>query len=342
MQTSKGKGMKAIKIIGYAVVVFLIGAAGVGLWFYIYIITPVGESDARIAVWIKPGQSFFETTDQLQQAGLVRHPEKFRWLAYLKCYERRIRAGEYALALSMSPQEILDMLVRGDTILHKVIVPEGATMARIGALLENAGLMSQPAFLQVAADPDFVANLGLDGNTMEGYLFPETYHFPRGVTAQHVINTMVAQFRSVFSSAWSDRAGEIGFSVHEVVTLASIVEKETGKPEERPVIAGVFLNRLKRNMRLESDPTVIYGMENFDGNITRKDLREPTAYNTYGIKGLPPGPIANPGKEAIKAVLFAPEVDYLYFVSRNDGSHHFSRTLSEHNEMVRKYQLRRH
>jgi len=264
------------------------------------------------------------------------------WLAYLKCYERRIRAGEYALALSMSPQEILDMLVRGDTILHKVIVPEGATMARIGALLENAGLMSQPAFLQVAADPDFVANLGLDGNTMEGYLFPETYHFPRGVTAQHVINTMVAQFRSVFSSAWSDRAGEIGFSVHEVVTLASIVEKETGKPEERPVIAGVFLNRLKRNMRLESDPTVIYGMENFDGNITRKDLREPTAYNTYGIKGLPPGPIANPGKEAIKAVLFAPEVDYLYFVSRNDGSHHFSRTLSEHNEMVRKYQLRRH
>jgi UPF0755 protein len=334
--------VKATRIILQAIVILFFAVGGVAFWFYRYAITPVGDSDAKIVLWIKPGQGFFGTIDQLQQAGLVRHPEKFRWLAYLKRYERRIRAGEYALSPSMSPQTILDILVRGETILHKIVVPEGATMARVGELLENGELMSQKAFLQTATDADFMAALGLEGKTAEGYLFPETYHFPKGVTAEQVVNKMVAQFRSVFEPAWLEKAKAMGFSVHEVVTLASIVEKETGRPEERPLIAAVFLNRLKRNMRLESDPTVIYGIEDFDGNITRKDLRRQTAYNTYWIKGLPPGPIANPGKEAVKAVLFPPEEPYLYFVSKNDGSHHFSRTLSEHNQMVRKYQLRRH
>lgn len=334
--------MKTTKILLYGILLLFLGAAGVGLWFYRYTVTPVGDSDTKVSVWIKQGQGFFETIDQLQQAGLVRHPEKFRWLAYLKRYERRIRAGEYALCSSMTPEAILDTLVRGETILHKVVVPEGATIARIGALLENSGLVSQQAFVEAATNPDLVAALGLEGNTLEGYLFPETYHFPKGVTAGQVINKMVAQFRSVFTPAWFDRARELGFSVHQVLTLASIVEKETGKPEERPLIAAVFLNRLKRNMRLESDPTVIYGLDSFDGNITKKDLNKPTPYNTYRIKGLPPGPIANPGKEAIQAVLFPPDERYLYFVSKNDGSHHFSRTFSEHNQMVRKYQLRRH
>jgi UPF0755 protein len=334
--------VKATKIVLYAIVIVFVGAAGMGLWFYSYTITPVGDSDAKVAVWIKPGQGFFETIDQLQEAGLVKHPEKFRWLAYLRQYERRIKAGEYALCSSMSPQKILDTLVRGEAIVHKVIVPEGATMARIAAVLEKEGLMSRHAFLEAATNPDLVAALGLEGDSLEGYLFPETYYFPKGVPAGQVINKMVAQFRSVFVPAWSERAQEMGFSVHQVVTLASIVEKETGKPEERPLIAAVFLNRLKRNMRLESDPTVIYGMEAFNGNITRKDLNTRTPYNTYRIKGLPPGPIANPGKDAISAVLFPPQEPYLYFVSKNDGSHHFSKTFSEHNKMVRKYQLRRH
>ena len=320
----------------------LLGAVGVGLWFYHYMVTPVGTSDAQVPVWVKPGQGFFETIDQLQDVGLVKHPEKFRWLAYLQQYERRIRAGEYALSVSMSPQEILTTLVRGETILHKIVVPEGATMGRIGQLLEKEGLVSHHEFLLAATNPDLVAALGVQGANLEGYLFPETYHFPKGVTAGQVINKMVGQFQRVFEPAWSDRAREMGFSVHEVVTLASIVEKETAKPEERPRIAAVFLNRLKRNMRLESDPTVNNGMAQFDGNITRKDLRTPTPYNTYQIKGLPPGPIANPGKDALEAVLFSPEEPFLYFVSKNDGSHHFSRTFSEHNRMVRKYQLRRH
>lgn len=333
--------MKRTKIILFAVLGLCLAAAGVGLWFYRYATTPTGTSETTAVVWIKPGQGFFEATAQLQRAGLVKHPEKFRWLAYLNGDERRIRAGEYELSASMSPRAILDTLVRGEAILHKVVVPEGATICKIGESLEMVGLVSQEAFLKAAADPALIEALGLEGDTMEGYLFPETYHFSRDVTAEQVINKMVAQFRSVFTQAWTDRARDVGFTIHEVVTLASIVEKETARPDERPHIAAVFLNRLKRHMRLESDPTVIYGMKDFDGNITRKDLKDLTPYNTYRIKGLPPGPIANPGRDSIEAVLYPSEKPYLYFVSKNDGSHHFSRTFSEHNKMVRRYQLRR-
>ena len=334
--------MKVKRILLYTILIIFIGAAGMGLWFYQYMVTPVGTSHAQVAVWIKPGQGFFETIDQLQDVGLVKHPEKFRWLAYLQQYERRIRAGEYDLSPAMSPQTILKTLVHGETILRKIVVPEGATMRKIDQLLEREALVSSSDFLVAATNPDLVAALGLEGTTLEGYLFPETYYFPKGVTAGQVINKMVAQFQKVFEPAWFSRAQEMGFSVHEVITLASIVEKETAKAEERPRIASVILNRLKRNMRLESDPTVIYGLEHFDGNITRKDLNTATPYNTYRIKSLPPGPIANPGKDSIKAVLFSPEEPFLYFVSKNDGSHHFSRTFSEHNRMVKKYQLRRH
>lgn len=333
--------MKRTKIILVAVLILCLAAAGVGLWFYRYATTPTGTSETTAVVWIKPGQGFFEATAQLQKAELVKHPEKFRWLAYLKGDERRIRAGEYELSASMSPRAILDTLVRGEAVLHKVVVPEGATVCKIGESLERVGLVSQEAFLKAAADPALIDALGLEGDTMEGYLFPETYHFSRDVTSEQVINKMIAQFRSVFTQAWTDRARDVGFTIHEVVTLASIVEKETARPDERPHIAAVFLNRLKRHMRLESDPTVIYGMKDFDGNITRKDLKDLTPYNTYRIKGLPPGPIANPGRDSIEAVLYPSEKPYLYFVSKNDGSHHFSRTFSEHNKMVRRYQVGR-
>lgn len=207
--------------------------------------------------------------------------------------------------------------------------------------LERAGLVSAEAFLQAASDPGLIESLGIEGYPFEGYLFPETYNFPKGVTAEQIIKKMVDHFRSVFTPAWTERAHAMGFTIHQVVTLASIVEKETSKPEERPLIASVFLNRLKRRMRLESDPTVIYGIKDFDGNLTRKDLRTMSPYNTYRIKGLPPGPIANPGRASIEAVLYPSEEPYLYFVSKNDGSHHFSPTLREHNRMVRRYQLRR-
>ncbi len=338
----KGKKFKRVKKIR---IKFLVGlfvifvGASIGLWFYCYAITPVEVPGKTAAVWVRPGQTFFETLAQLKKARLIRSPKKFRWLAYLQGYERQIRAGEYELSSSMSPGKILNTLVHGRIVFHKVVVPEGVTVSKIGELLDEAGLIQQEVFYKTATTPGLASNFGLQVDSLEGYLFPETYYFPKGVSAEQVINKMVDQFRAAFSQAWLERAKEIGLTVHEVVTLASIVEKETAKSEERPLIAAVFLNRLKHNMRLESDPTVIYGMKSFKGNITRKDLKAPTPYNTYRIKGLPPGPIANPGKASIEAVLYPAKKPYLYFVSKNDGSHHFSRTFSEHQKMVRQYQL---
>jgi UPF0755 protein len=316
-------------------------AVWVGFSFYRYTTTPSGTSETRTVVWIKPGQSFWETVAQLEKAGLVRHPKKFRWLAYLKGNERQIQAGEYVLSACMPPSAILDTLVRGKNLLHKVLIPEGATVFEIAQILEGTGLVSEEAFLQAAFDHGLIRTLGIEGDTLEGYLFPETYRFPKGVNAEQIINKMVDHFRSVFTPTLTERAHAMGFTTHQVVTLASVVERETARAEERPLIAAVFLNRLKRHMRLESDPTVIYGIKDFDGNLTRKDLKTMSPYNTYRITGLPPGPIANPGRASIEAVLYPSEEPYLYFVSKNDGSHHFSSTLREHNEMVRRYQLRR-
>jgi UPF0755 protein len=333
--------VKPSRIILVVALILCLAGGGAVLFLYQYATTPAGTAETRSVVWIKPGQNFSETAAQLEKAGLVRHPKRFRWLAYLKRDETRIRAGEYLLCASMSPWAILDTMVRGETLLHKAVIPEGASIFDIGKILERAGLVSEKAFLQAASDPALIKALGIEGHTLEGYLFPETYHFPRGVTAEHIASKMVAHFRSVFTPAWVERAHAMGSTIHQVATLASIVEKETARPEERPLIAAVFLNRLKRAMRLESDPTVIYGIKDFDGNLTRKDLKTMSPYNTYRIKGLPPGPIANPGRASIEAVLYPSEEPYLYFVSRNDGSHHFSRTLSEHNRMVWRYQRRR-
>lgn len=333
--------MKTVKIIFFGGIVLCLSAAGFGLYFYQYATAPVQTGDTGVVVWIRSGQGFSETVSQLQGKGLVRDPQLFRWLARLRGDDRHIRAGEYLLRSSMSPMAILDALVSGDVLLHKVVIPEGTNLFQIGQIIERAGLLSQEEFLGAASDADLVKTLGLEGNTLEGYLFPETYHFPKGVTPREVIDTMVAHFHSVFTPAWIEKAEAMGLSVHEVVTLASIVEKETATPEERPLVAAVFLNRMKRNMRLESDPTVIYGIEDFNGNLTRKDLETPTPYNTYMIQGLPPGPIANPGRASIEAVLYPSREPYLYFVSKNNGSHHFSRTLSEHKQMVQRYQVHR-
>jgi UPF0755 protein len=312
--------------------------AGMVLSFYRYATTPAQTPETTAAVWIRPGDSFAEAVARLQEVGIVRHPKKFRWLAYLKGDERRIRAGEYLLKTTMAPTAILEILVGGKALLHKVVVPEGSTAAEIGQVLERAGFVSREGFLEKASDPGLVKVLGVEGDTFEGYLFPETYLFAKGVSAEQIIRKMVSHFRSVFTPAWVERAREVGLSVHEVVTLASIVEKETAKPEERPLIAAVFLNRLKQGMGLESDPTVIYGIKAFDGNLTRRDLETFTPYNTYHITGLPAGPISNPGQASIEAVLYPSDQPYLYFVSKNDGSHHFSCTLAEHNAMVDRYQ----
>jgi UPF0755 protein len=231
--------------------------------------------------------------------------------------------------------------VAGRIATWEVAVPEGFTASQIAERLEEQGLVEASAFLAVARDPAFAKELSLPADGLEGYLYPETYRLPRGQSPRQVARVMVDQFLSVWEEI-EPRARERKLSMHEVVTLASIVEKETGAAEERPLIASVFANRLRRRMRLESDPTVIYGIPDFDGNLRRRDLENgDNPYNTYRIPALPPGPIASPGREALVAVVEPAESDYLYFVSRNDGSHVFSRSYTEHVNAVNRYQRRR-
>jgi UPF0755 protein len=237
----------------------------------------------------------------------------------------------------MAPVKILDLLTKGAVINYPVTIPEGYTMKQIAGLLHSEGLVDREKFLSLAHDRAVLDRHGIPGVNLEGYLYPDTYQLARGISASTAIETMVRRFWALVGPL-RKRAQDMGMKMEEVIILASIVEKETGLAEERPTIASVFLNRLKRRMRLESDPTVIYGLKDFDGNLRREDLSSPTPYNTYVIRGLPPGPIANPGLEAIKAVLYPAKTNYLYFVSKNDGSHHFSKTFSEHEKAVRIYQ----
>jgi UPF0755 protein len=287
---------------------------------------------------VAPGESLPEIARRLEAAGLVRHRLAVEVLGRGGALAGRLQAGEYLLSPAHSPGEILEQIASGRVITYEVSFPEGFTAAQCAQRLAEAGLADRNAFLTLVRDPEAPARLGVEGATLEGYLFPETYRFPRGLAPVEVARAMVDQFHRVWDGM-APLAREQGLSMREVVTLASIVEKETGVPEERPLIASVFRNRLRRGMRLETDPSVIYGIRDFDGNLRRRDLENAgNPYNTYLIPGLPPGPIANPGAGALRAVVEPAATDYLYFVSRNDGSHTFSRTYAEHLAAVNRYQ----
>lgn len=306
-----------------------------------YAHSPAGGDPIEQVVEVKPGQGFQSVAKMLHNGGLIEHPFKFRVLARLKGYEKKIKAGEYGLSAAMTPGKILEVMVHGKVLLHRLTIPEGYNLKQVGQAVSKAGFGTESDFLQAGNDPDLVRSLGIDAETFEGYLFPDTYYFPKGTPPEKIISTMVKRFRSVFLPEWKERAKSMGLTVHQVVTLASIIEKETGVPSERPVISSVFHNRLNRKMRLESDPTVIYGIKNFNGNITRKDLVTSTPYNTYTISGLPPGPISNTGLGALEAALYPADTEFLFFVSRKDRTHQFSTNIRDHNRAVRKYQLGR-
>lgn len=277
----------------------------------------------------------------LEAAGLVRNARAFRLLARVRDRAHKLQAGQYELSASSSSDEILDVLSAGRVKTWEVVVPEGLRASEIAARLAQAGLADEEEFLAFALDPASATSLGVAGPTLEGYLFPTTYKLPRGLTAREVATAMVDQFLQVWAPL-APLAKERGLDMRQVVTLASVVEKETGAAEERPLIAGVFHNRLERGMRLESDPTTIYGIPDFDGNLKREHLEDGSnAYNTYKIEGLPPGPIASPGAAALRAVLEPAPTDFLFFVSRNDGTHAFARTFKEHEANVDHYQRRR-
>ena len=305
-----------------------------------FFITPAEEGGKNQLVIVKEGLSLKEVAGELERKKIITNKALFEFWAELLGYSRKIKAGEYELGAHMPPKRILEKLIKGEVITYPVTVPEGFTAAQIAELLDEGGLINKEKFLSMIHDAAILKHHGISAPSLEGYLYPETYHFARGVSARSTIDAMVGRFWRVVNPL-KKTIDEVGMKLEDVITLASIVEKETGLAEERPTIASVFLNRLKKGMRLESDPTVIYGIKEFDGNLTRKDLAKATPYNTYVIRGLPPGPIANPGIEAIRAVLHPAKTDYLYFVSKNDGSHHFSKSLSEHNRAVQVYQKNR-
>ena len=319
--------------------------AGIATWIAVdlhrFAHRPAHQQDRSQVISVIPGESFGMLAEKLKKKGIISNVTRFKILARIKGDDKRLKAGEYALTTAMTPLEVIDTLVNGKVLLHRLTIPEGYNIEQIAAEVQKAGLTSAEAFIRQAKDPELIAELDLDGPTTEGYLFPDTYYFPKGISAKGIIKKMVGGFNAVFTEAWRDRARDLKLSLNETVTLASIIEKETGDPAERPIIASVFHNRLKKRMRLESDPTVIYGIENFDGNITRRHLSTPTPYNTYVIRGLPPGPIANPGRAALEAALFPDQTKYLFFVSKKDGTHYFSSNIKDHTRAVRKYQLRR-
>lgn len=301
---------------------------------------PVAPPERQV-VEIPPGASFARVAEDLAAADVIADARLFRLLARRHKADQRIKAGEYAFEKAATPEEILNRLLAGEVVRYPFTVPEGWTIRDIAARLEGEGRGSAETFLRLAQSTENRERLKIDGPSLEGYLFPETYQLTRDMDEQALIEAMVKEFHRRLTPEILAGAKERGLDRNELVILASIVQKEAGNREEMPLIASVFHNRLAIRMPLQADPTVIYGIEDFDGNLTRRHLQTTTPYNTYRIPGLPLGPIANPGEEALRAVAFPAQSDYYYFVAKGDGTHVFSKTLAEHNANVRRYQLKR-
>ncbi|WP_446009962.1 endolytic transglycosylase MltG [Candidatus Electrothrix sp.] len=326
--------------------IFLFGLA-VGGWFAAYVFTPSPGLEDRI-INIPKGAGVRQIQTLLAQEEII-IADDIRFLILARLFHvikhpPRLRAGEFKVPQGLTPLEVIQFLDTARPVHHRVTIPEGKTMTEIAAIFAEDGWADPATFLRLCQDAALLKELGIAASSLEGYLFPETYTLVRGeVDEQKLIKIMVERFFTVWKDLTESGAAEQTEEVkqydqHQLLTLASIVEKETGSAGERDVIAGVFYNRLKKGMRLQSDPTTIYGIKDFNGNLTKADLEQWSPYNTYTIPGLPAGPICNPGAAAIKAVLSPAKVPYFYFVSRNDGSHKFSKTLKEHNRAVYKFQ----
>lgn len=299
------------------------------------------KPEAVVSFTIPPGSSLYQIAEQLEDRGIINSALLLKGLARWKKLGGQIQAGNYRFDQAATVSEVLNRLVSGDVEKVSLTIPEGFSLQQIIERISSLGYGKQTVLTHLAHDTEFIRSLGLSAPSLEGYLFPETYLFAEGNNERDLLRMLVNQFRAQITPRLTAAAKDRGLTLHQLVTLASIIEKETALVEEMPLISSVFHNRLQRNIPLQTDPTVIYGIKDFDGNITRKHLRTPTPYNTYIIRGLPPGPIASPGLNALQAAARPQKSKYLYFVARGDGSHQFSKTLREHNAAVRKYQLKR-
>jgi UPF0755 protein len=319
-----------------------VAAAGGAWWVRQQLETPFQgfEGDERF-VEIPMGASTAAIGRRLADAGVVRDEWIFRAAVWWTGRARSLQAGEYRFEGSATPVEVVARIADGRVFGRPVTFPEGLTLAEMAGIFEMRGFGPAKAFLTAARSPAPVADLDAAARDLEGYLFPSTYTLSRTDTAEDLVGMMVAQFRSVWEQVTKDRDLN-GMRVREVMALASLVEKETAAPDERPMVSAVYRNRLDRRMPLQADPTVVYALSRagrYNGNIRKVDLDIDSPYNTYKYPGLPPGPIAAPGRAAIEAALAPADVPYLYFVSRNNGTHVFAETLTEHNANVQKYQI---
>jgi UPF0755 protein len=310
--------------------------AGVKVYYDLSIWTYKGP---EVVFTIKPGENFSKINGRLNNNNLISNPKVFHRYCQFKGYLTSFRTGSFKIPTGVNMLEIINILLNDPGITVSITIPEGKNIFEIGKLLDAGNVTPYNEFIKWAKNPQFMKELNIPADRVEGYLYPNTYKFSPKSSAKHVIRAMVKEFRKVYRDL---AKFPTSLSEFEVVTLASIVEKETGAAHERPAIAGVFHNRLKKRMRLQSDPTTIYGIyETYKGNLKKRHLREKTPYNTYRVNGLPKGPISNPGKESLKAVLKPSSHNNLYFVSKNDGTHIFSKTYRDHRNAVKKWQQTR-
>jgi UPF0755 protein len=305
--------------------------------FALFLETPAGDGRNVQLFDFGQGQSLKKIAAALEERKIVTSAGQFVLFARLRHADSRVKAGFYQFNDGMTPTEILRRMVAGEVYVHRFAVPEGYSVYQIAELLAGRNLFAKEEFLKECFSKPLLRELGITGKSVEGYLYPSTYDVTPQMSAAELIRLMVGQFDKVYARDFAPRAQAARRSIREVVTLASMIEKEAMKPEERPLIASVFCNRLKAGMPLQSDPTAVYGVRAFAGNVTKQDIMRATPYNTYVIRGLPPGPIGNPGSGAIEAALNPAATGYFYFVAKKDGTHHFSASLAEHNSAVQKY-----
>ena len=329
----------------FVLIILIVLLTGVSAFLFFSSFNKVPEgSPENVIFTIDPGKSASSVADDLRKRGIIE--QKWPLLIGYRLYfsSLTIKAGEYSFDLPLPPRRILEMITQGKTTLYSLTLHEGLTRREMAPQVAEQLQIDSDRFIEESGKIRLLNGWDSEALNLEGYLFPETYHLPAGSSAREVVSAMVAQFKRIFSPDWKKRAEELGLSIRDVVILASLIEKETAVEDERTLVSAVFHNRLRRNMKLDCDPTIIYALkeqDSFDGNLRKRDLQWDHPYNTYKRAGLPPGPIANPGKNSLLAALYPADVDYLYFVSKNDGRHHFSASYREHVNAVNEYQRKK-
>jgi len=308
-----------------------------GLFWYLFCaVTAPGNGSVQCDISFPPGSGIHKLANELKAGGVIRSSWQFMLMTRLRGSAHRLKAGEYRFCDNMTPDAILHKIVSGDVDYRKFTLPEGYSVYQAAELLEQKGYFRKEAFLEKCRDRNLLIRLGITADSAEGYLYPATYNLSRNCSEEQLLEQMIGKFNKEYAEIGAAEGGNRR-PLHDIITLASIIEKEAISTEEKPLISSVFHNRMRINMPLQSDPTAVYGVRAFSGKVSKADIQRPSPYNTYLNRGLPPGPIGNPGRDAVRAAMNPAKSNYLYFVARQDGHHYFSRTLAEHNRAVAQY-----